>query len=57
MQTSYLIKYMMSSKPLKYLLNTRVRKSFGHSLAINLCGMHFGSVEYFKTVEKSQIPY
>ena len=57
MQTSYLIKYMMSNKPLKYLLNTRVRKSFGHSLAINLCGMHFGSVEYFKTVEKSQIPY
>ena len=24
---------------------------------INLCGMHFQSVEYFKTVEKSQIPY
>ena len=28
-----------------------------HHLKINLCGMHFQSVEYFKTVEKSQIPY
>ena len=24
---------------------------------IDLCGMYFQSVEYFKTVEKSQIPY